>query len=125
MSTPGHPVIKNIYGDQYAGTRFTPIYKRYGEGGRKRRDELSPFQINNLQLGEIVRLMVLQIEVIVMFILELLAAVASLIWSLVLLLSPYFFGFLLFIIVYWMAYIGFPYTMKLVVFFGIPFVNML
>ena len=70
-------------------------------------------------------MLVLQIEVFITFVLEVLAAVATMIFNIVALLSPYFFMFLIFIIVYWMAYVGFPYTMRLVVYFGIPFVNML
>lgn len=118
------PVLTNKKGDNYVRTFGDPTYPRRGEpntGGH----ELTIFQIGNLQLGEFVRLFILQLEVVINFILDMIAAVSLFIFRIISLLSPYLFVFILFIFLYWWAHVMFPFTMKAVVYIGIPIVNML
>lgn len=118
--------INTVLPSNYVGTLYDPIYQ--GSSKRSRRggmDELTIFQIGNLQIGEMVRIFVLQIEVIINFILDLFAAMILFAFKILSLLTPYFLYFLLFVFLYWMAHVAFPYTMKLIVLFGIPLLDML
>lgn len=92
--------------------------------GRKR-DDLTIFQIGNLQIEETVRLFVLQIEVIINFILDIFSAIVGFIFKVISLLGPYFFYFLLFVFFYWLAHIAWPFTMKVFVLIGIPLAEMI
>lgn len=102
------------------GTSREKIHK----GRREDFDELTIFQIRNLQIGEMVRLFILQIEVVVSFILELVAAFAMFWLKVFALLSPYLIFFILFVFVFWMAHVWWPYTIKLVIYVLIPILDL-